>query len=79
MERILVLDLDKKQYDEDILIKNLHSLSLRQIIKTQKLSKEFVENYLLVDDYKFSDEDYYIDLEYVIRYQKHLLYTDFTN
>lgn len=69
------LDLQKKQYDEIVLIDNINHLSLKQILITQKkLSLKFVNNYILFpsDEQIITVEESYIDNNDVIKYQPHL-------
>lgn len=51
-------DLLKKQYDEDILKKNIEFLSVTRIIETQKnLSDDFIDNFILNDKYQQTHDD----------------------
>jgi len=45
---------------------------LYAILKTQYLTKEFVVDYILNEDYQITEEEKYIDESIVIRYQPHL-------
>jgi hypothetical protein len=61
------IDLLNKRYDESILINNIHRLSLETIVRSQKkLSKEFIDNYILSDKYvKFPEDDITINTLYM--------------
>jgi len=59
--------------EEDILIQNLHNLSLVNIIKYKKnLSVKFIIKYLLNEKYYGLSEEYDIDTIFILKYQKHL-------
>ena len=65
-------DLTYKKYSEDILIKNIDKLDLRNILTTQKLSLEFCDNYILNEQYHKCVEDSYLDISDILKYQPHL-------
>jgi hypothetical protein len=72
-QKVLVyFDLDSKQYDMETLIKNINSLNLLKIIRKQKLTLDFIKNYILNDEYQCTPEEQYIDKNFVLQYQPHI-------
>lgn len=72
-QKVLVyFDLDSKQYDIDTLIKNINSLNLLKIVRKQKLTLDFIKNYILNDEYQCTPEEQYIDKNFVLQYQHHI-------
>jgi len=64
-------DLFDNQYREDELIENIDYLFTSTIVKTQKkLSKKFIDEYILNEKYQESREDD-ICLDELLRYQPH--------
>ena len=64
------LDLYNNQYNEQILIDNMHKLSPHSIIKTQdNLSNNFIVKYILNKKYAIFREDYNITLQDILIYQ----------
>jgi len=71
-------DLYKRQYSIDVLEQNIYNLSLKPLLKTQKLTAEFCIKYILTtDDYADCYEDTLLDLYDVLRFQPHLSEADF--
>jgi hypothetical protein len=71
----------EKQYNEKELIKMIENLEVTQmnvLITQQNLSIEFCRNYILNEEYSITDEDSYIDIYDVIKYQQHIKLSDFT-
>ena len=69
-QKVLVyFDLDSKQYDMETLIKNINSLNLLKIIRKQKLTLDFIKNYILNDEYQCTPEEQYIDKNFILQYQ----------
>ena len=66
------LDLNNKHYNEEILIKNIEILDLRNILSTQKLSLDFCQNFILNEKYHKCVEDTYLDMSDILKYQPHL-------
>ncbi len=72
-KKVLVyFDLDSKQYDMETLIKNINSLNLLKIIRKQKLTLDFIKNYILNDEYQCTPEEQYLDKNFVLQYQPHI-------
>jgi hypothetical protein len=72
-QKVLVyFDLDSKQYDMETLIKNINSLNLLKIIRKQKLTLDFIKNYILNDEYQCTPEEQYIDKNFILQYQPHI-------
>jgi len=69
-------DLYKNQYTKDILKANIYSVSLLDILKTQKLDADFCVKYILNSDFQLTPEDQKIDMEFVKELQPHILKTD---
>lgn len=68
-QKVLVyFDLDSKQYDMETLIKNINSLNLLKIIRKQKLTLDFIKNYILNDEYQCTPEEQYIDKNKTLYY-----------
>jgi len=65
-------DLDSKQYDMETLIKNINSLNLLKIVRKQKLTLDFIKNYILNDTYQVTPEEQYIDKNFILMYQPHI-------
>jgi hypothetical protein len=60
------IDLFCKFYSEKVLINNIKNISRYDILRTQpRLSKEFIDNYILTDD----DDDDDITIETLYNYQ----------
>lgn len=69
-----------KQYNEKELIKMIENLDVTQmnvLITQQNLSLEFCKNYILNEEYSITDEDSYIDIYDVIKYQQHIKLSNF--
>lgn len=65
-------ELYKKQFDYDTLKANIYVVSLLDLLKTQKLTKEFCIKYILNSDYQLLPEEQTIDVELVKKYQPHI-------
>jgi len=59
--------------EEKVLINNIYTLDLITIIKTKKLSYNFVNNYILNSDYQKDREEKEITLGMILCYQPHLI------
>ena len=70
-------DLYKNQYDYETLKTNIYVVSLKDILKTQKLTAAFCVKYILNKDFQLLDEDQQITMEIVKKYQPHILDSDF--
>ena len=67
-----MLDLYNKKYDRDTLKENIYSLKLMDILKTQVLDVTFIVRYILNQLYQLNEEDQYIKVDTVIKYQPHI-------
>ena len=70
------LDMDTQKYsieDLEFIVKNFKGVSLKRIVQTQELTKDFCINFILNDDYQFLDYDDGICEEYIFEHQKHLI------
>ena len=71
-----MLDLYNNCYDLNTLKKYIYSLSLVDIVKTQKLTAEFCIKYILNVDFQILVSDQNITIEFVLLYQTHLSQKD---
>jgi hypothetical protein len=63
------IDLIKKKYPLDILIKNVNNLSATGLVNHQKLDADFCKKYILNEDYHCCvEESYKITIEYVLKH-----------
>jgi len=67
-----MIDLYKKQYDEKTLKDHLFSISLIDILKTQKISSDFAFTYLLNKNFQITKEEELITVNDILFYQPHL-------
>ena len=70
------LDMDTQKYsieDLEFIVKNFKGVSLKRIVQTQELTKDFCVNFILNDDYQFLDYDDGISKQYIFEHQKHLI------
>jgi len=74
-----MLDLYNNKYDRKILKVNIYSLKLIDIVKTQILDLTFIVRYILSHLYQLTDEDRTIDINMVLKYQKHIQREDLIN
>jgi hypothetical protein len=65
-------DLYKRQFDYETLKTNIYFVSLLDILKTQKLTKDFCIKYILNSDFQLLPEEQTIDIEIVKKYQPHI-------
>ena len=64
---------NKNKYSIEILIENIDSLSLKTILYSQKLTADFCNKYIILNDEHAScGEDSYISKYAVIRAQPHI-------
>ncbi len=65
---------------EEELVKNLHRLSLVNIVKyKEKLTLKFITKYILNDKYYGLTEEHDIDILMILKYQKHLTFDQLTS
>ena len=69
---ITYLDLDNIQYDMKTLSNYIETMSLLKIVRKQKLTLEFIKDYILNEKYQTTVEETYIDKYFVLQYQKHV-------
>jgi hypothetical protein len=67
-----MLDLHNKQYDMKVLKENIAAHNLWDILKTQKLTKEFCVKYILNKNYQFTEEEEKITFQDVLNLQPHI-------
>jgi hypothetical protein len=67
-----MLDLYNKNYDLKTLKTYIYSVSLVDILKTQRLTAEFCIKYILNEDFQILECDQNITLELVLFYQTHI-------
>ncbi len=67
-----MLNLETQQYDMNILENNLLELNLLKVVRTQKLTLEFIKKFILNEEYQITPEEQYIDKYYVLKYQTHI-------
>ena len=67
-----MLDLYNNLYSREILKKNIYSLNLIDIIKTQCLDESFICKYILNKNYQFTREEEEIDVSLVLQFQTHI-------
>ena len=70
-------DLYNNQYDYETLKTNIYVVSLKDILKTQKLTAAFCVKYILNKDFQLLVEDQQITMETVKKYQPHILNVEF--
>ena len=78
-----MLDLFNKQYDLQTLKEHLYAVSLRDILKSQRLTSDFCVKYLLNPVYQMNSNDEGITVSEIMKYQRHItkgeLYTGIIN
>ena len=80
MEKLLTdSDLRKKQYPLQLLIQNVDYLSVSALVRWQHLDADFCKKYILNEEYQSVEEQYKIDVQYVLKYQPHLTYDELIN
>jgi hypothetical protein len=72
MSKEVTLDLDNKQYSMIELRNNIYMVGLFHILRTQKLTEEFVINYVLNKKFQMTDDEEKITVQYVLEMQPHL-------
>ena len=61
-----------RQYDINVLEKNINNLSLKILLYTQKLTADFCAKYILNENYASCVEETYICARDVLNAQKHI-------
>jgi len=72
-------DLYRNQYDYETLKTNIYTVSLLDILKTQKLTADFCVKYILNEDFQFSAEEQSINMEILRKYQTHISDMELSN
>jgi hypothetical protein len=67
-----MLDLSNIQYDLKTLKTYIYSVSLVDILKTQKLTADFCIKYILNEDFQIIESDKNITIDLVLLYQTHI-------
>jgi hypothetical protein len=67
-----MLDLYNNQYDLTTLKEHIYAVSLWDILKTQKLTKDFCVKYILNKNYQLTKEEEAINFKDVLRFQQHI-------
>jgi hypothetical protein len=67
-----MLDLKNNQYDRQTLKAYIYSVSLIDILETQKLDVTFIVRYILQNKYQLTEEEERITIEKVLEFQPHL-------
>ena len=67
-----MLDLYNNQYDMQTLKEHIFDVSLWDILRTQKVTKEFCVKYILNKNYQISKEEEQIRLQDVLQLQPHI-------
>lgn len=67
------MDMYSRKFSIDELKKNINSLNLVTILKTQHIDDwNFIVDYILNEEYQTTPEEKYIDIDYVYLTQPHL-------
>lgn len=72
MNTYTYLDLDNVQYDMQTLVDNIETYSLLKFVRKQKLTLDFIKNYILNEKYQTTVEETFIDEHFVLQYQRHI-------
>lgn len=67
-----MLDLYTQKYDRDTLKRNIYSVNLWDVVKTQVLDASFIVRYILNPTYQLTKEEETMELDQILRYQPHL-------
>lgn len=70
-------DLRKHKYHLNELYQNATHLSISTLLKWQKLDAKFCKEIILNEEYQSVEDQYLIDIHYVLKMQPHLKYGDF--
>jgi hypothetical protein len=70
--KITNIDLYSNTFPLDILEKNIECLDLKTLLKTQKLSYDFIIKYILNENYQNTPEEKTIDIYDVVFNQSHI-------
>ena len=67
---------NKNKYSLEELINNVENVSISVLLKWQHLDADFCKKYILNEAYQSVEEQYKIDIDYVLSRQPHLKYED---
>lgn len=67
-----MLDLYHTKYDLETLKQNIYLLKLVDIVKTQRLTSEFVVKYILNPKYQLLPEEEKLTIDFILQYQRQL-------
>ena len=67
-----MLDLQRNKYSIETLKKHIYSHGIIEFLETQRLTADFIINYVLNPKYQLSDADATITISDVLRYQPHI-------
>jgi hypothetical protein len=67
-----MLDLYNNQYDLQTLKTNIYSVSLIDVLKTQKLTVEFCVKYILNRDFQLTEEEEKLTMSDIYKWQPHI-------
>jgi len=67
-----MIDLHNTKYDISFLEKNIYNLNLLDLIKTQKLTINFVLKFVLNKNYQLTKEEENITIMDILKYKSHL-------
>ena len=73
------INLYERQYELKILKENIYKLNFFDILKTQKLTPQFLAKYILNKKYQMTPEEEKISIEYVLSVQPHINRLDLVN
>lgn len=74
-----MLDLYNQKYSREELKKYIYAVNLLDILKTQILDISFITNFILNKKYQLTDEEEKIDIDTILKYQKHIKKSDLVN
>jgi hypothetical protein len=74
--KITDIDLRKRKYSLDVLIKNVDNLSIKTLLRWQHLDAEFCKKYILNEEYQCAEDYYAVTIDYVLKLQPHLTYDE---
>lgn len=73
------LDLKNNQYSLSILKKNIYSINLLDILKTQKIDADFAVKYILPKKYQLTKDEQFITAKIILHFQPHISKDELNN